>query len=139
MEIYTLEDDLDLFCVTAQSFPHDIKGAFDKLVSLIRGTEGRTFFGISYQTDAGEIIYKAAVLELCEGEGKMLDCELYRLEKGDYITETIKNWMQDIRSIGTTFRKLGDSLPDTTFPCVEWYKGQDVMCMVRLDPEKIKT
>ena len=136
MEVYSLENDLELFCVTARSFPHDIKEAFDQLVGLIGGIEGRTFFGISYQTEGGEIIYKAAVLELYKGEGELLGCERFLFEKGDYITETIPNWMEDPRSIGTTFRKLVDSLPDITFPCVEWYKGHDVMCMVRLEKAK---
>jgi len=136
MEVYTLENDLELFCVTARSFPHEIKEAFDRLVRLIGGTDGRTFFGISYQTDRGEIIYKAAVQELQPGEGEELGCESFRLEKGDYITETLINWMEDPRSIGTTFMKMVDSLPETIFPCVEWYKGDDVMCMVRLEPAK---
>jgi hypothetical protein len=136
MEIFKLEQDLELFCVTARSFPHDIKNAFDQLVKLIGETEGRTFFGISYQAGSNSIIYKAAVQESYKGEGVKLGCEPFTLKQGEYITETISNWMEDINSIGATFLKLGDSRPDTTFPCVEWYKGPDVMCMVRLDKAK---
>ncbi len=133
MEIFKLEQDRELFCVTARSFPHDIKNAFDQLVRLIGEIEGRTFFGISYQAGTNAIIYKAAVEEAHKGEGVRLGCESFTLQKGEYITETLKNWMEDPNSIGITFMKLGDSRPDTTFPCVEWYKGADVMCMVKLE------
>ncbi len=136
MEVFELENDMKMFCVTARSFPHDIKAAFDELVRLIKGTDGRTFFGISYQKESGSIIYKAAVLETYEGEGESLGCEPYILENGEYITETITDWMKDVSSIGTTFRRLVDSQPDTTFPCVEWYNGHDVMCMVKLETVK---
>ena len=139
MEIYKLENDLDLFCITARSFPHDIKNAFDQLVKLIGSTEGRTFFGISFEEEKGAIIYKAAVLESYTGEGDRLGCENFTMQKGEYITETIKDWMKDVSSIGKTFSKLGESRPDTTFPCIEWYKGPDVMCMVRLQSEKINS
>ena len=75
MEIYQLEQDLKVFCVEAHSFPHDIAMAFEELVSRIGTTEGRTFFGVSYQTTGGIIIYKAAVLESFPHEGRMLGSE----------------------------------------------------------------
>lgn len=133
METYLLKEDLKLFCIKARSFPHDIKEAFDKLINLLPTTDGRTFFGISYQTSSGEIIYKAAVLESYEGEGVSLGCESYTVKKGEYLAETIYNWMKDVTSIGSAFRKMVDSRSDTTFPCVEWYQGDDVMCMVRIE------
>ena len=136
MEIYRLEKDLKLFSVQAESFPHDIKKAFDKLVSLLPGMEGRNFFGISYQTDSGEIIYKAAVEQTFEGEGEKLGCESLVLQKGEYISEMIHDWMKDVSSIGACFGKLVNSRPDIVFPCVECYMGPDVRCMVRLDDQK---
>jgi hypothetical protein len=136
MHTYHLENDLSLLCVKAESFPHDIKKAFDQLVALISGIEGRTFFGISYQLPSDEIIYKAAALELTEGEGEKLGCETYLLKKGKYICETLHNWMKDPSSIGACFKKMIDTRTDTVFPCVEWYKGPDVKCMVRLDQDK---
>ena len=124
---------MKIFCVTAKSFPYDIKGAFGSLISKLPSIEDRTFFGVSYQTMSGEMIYKAAVLESFNGESEQYACESFTIQKGEYITETLKNWRQDEESIGTTFKKLADARPDTTFPCVEWYQGQDVMCMVRID------
>lgn len=133
MEVYTLEKDMKIICVTAKSFPYDIKKAFHSLIGMLPSIEGRTFMGISYQTKSGEILYKAAVLELFRGESKRYNCEPYTIRKGEYISETLKNWRKDESSIGITFKKLADSRADTTFPCVEWYKGQDVMCMIRID------
>ena len=132
MEVYTLKEDLKLFCVKAKSFPHDIAAAFDKLVKLLPTMEGRTFFGVSYQASSGEIIYKAAVLESYEGEGQKLGCEPYTVKKGEYVSEMIHHWRKDVTSIGAAFKRLTDSRTDTTFPCVEWYYNEDVMCMIRI-------
>jgi len=135
MEIFNLDKNLNLFSVTAESFPHDIGGAFHRLVNMLPDPAGRVFFGISYLTPECEIIYKAAVLESYEGEGKKLGCESLVVEKGKYISETIHDWKKDMGSIGATFRKLSGR-PDTLFPCVEWYRDEDVICMVRLATEK---
>jgi len=136
IEIYNLKEDLKLFCVTAKSFPYEIKQAFGSLISLLPDVEGRTFFGIAYQKNDGTMIYKAAVLEAYEGEAEKLNCEKFIIEKGEYLTETLKDWKKDETMIGLTFKKFADSKYNATFPCVEWYKGDDVMCMVRLVKEK---
>lgn len=133
MEIFILKKDMRIFCVTAKFFPYDIKEAFGSLINMLPSIENRTFFGISYQTNSGEMIYKAAVLESFNGESKSYNCEPFTIPKGEYIVETLKDWRKDEASIGITFKKLADSRLDTTFPCVEWYKGHDVMCMVRID------
>jgi hypothetical protein len=135
MEIHELKEDMELFSVTAGSFPHDIGAAFHDLLSRLDDPEGRVFFGISYLADNCEIIYKAAVLEKFKGEGEKLGCEPLLIKKGKYIAETVFDWKKDIGSIGAVFRKLS-SRPDVSFPCIEWYKGEDVMCMIRLEPEK---
>ena len=132
MEKYKLDNDLNLFCIAARSFPHDIGKAFGQLVDKIECTEGRTFFGISYLDEKGQVIYKAAVLEMFSGEGKKLGCESYKIKKGTFIAETIHNWQENKASIGILFRKMVHEYPDTEFPCVEWYMCQDVKCMVRL-------
>ena len=124
---------MKIFCVTAKSFPYDIKGAFGSLINKLPSIEGRTFFGVSCQTRKGEMIYKAAVLEMFDGETERYDCEPFTIRKGSYISETIKKWRQDETSIGTTFKRLANARRDTTFPCIEWYQGEDVVCMVRID------
>jgi hypothetical protein len=133
MEIYTLKNDLKIFCVTAKSFPYGIKQAFGLLINRLPSTDGRTFFGISFQDKAGDMIYKAAVLELFEGEAEKLGCEKFTIEKGEYLAETLKDWKKDESMIGLTFRKFSESKYNATFPCVEWYQDNDVMCMVKLE------
>ncbi len=133
MEIYNLKNDLKIFCVTAKSFPYEIKQAFGALISMLPSIDDRTFFGIAYQNKVGDMIYKAAVLESFEGEAEELGCEKFTIEKGEYLTETLKDWKKNESMIGLTFRKFSESKYNATFPCVEWYKGDDVMCMVKLN------
>ena len=133
MEVFTLKQDMKVFCVQAESFPNDIGKAFGTLIKKLPTTEGRIFFGISEQAKNHDMIYKAAVLESFEGEGKKYGCETYVIKKGDYFSELLREWKKDERSIGLTFRKMADARQDTMFPCVEWYQGEDVLCMVRIE------
>jgi len=124
---------MEVFCVTAKSFPYEIKQAFGTLIDLLPSIEGRTFFGIAYEDESGDMIYKAAVLESFKGEAEKLGCEKFTIERGEYLTETIKDWKKDESLIGLTFKKFSESEYNTTFPCIEWYQANDVMCMVKLD------
>ncbi|HXS36301.1 MAG TPA: hypothetical protein VN721_06340 [Flavipsychrobacter sp.] len=135
MEQFHLTDDLKTFYVKAASFRHGVKAAFDKLQNMLPTITGRTFFGISYMEEGtNNIIYKAAVLESFDGEAEKYGCETFIIKKGEYLTETIKDWMKKMGSIGPTFNiLLEDPRMDRTFPCVEWYKGDDVMCMVKIN------
>lgn len=123
---------MKVFCVQAKSFPNDIGKAFGTLINLLPTTEGRTFFGVSYQAKNHGMIYNAAVLESFEGEGKTYGCETFTIKKGEYFTEMLKGWKKDETSIGLTFKKMSEVRTDTVFPCVEWYQGEDVLCMVRI-------
>lgn len=133
MEVFELKKDMRVFCVRAKSFPNDIGKAFGKLISLLPTTEGRTFFGVSYEARNHEMVYNAAVLESFKGEGKVYGCETYTIKKGEYLAEMLKGWKKEEASIGITFRKMSEIRTDTVFPCVEWYQGEDVLCMVRID------
>lgn len=136
MEKYFLEEDVKVFCVPAVSFPDGIKPAFDKLKALTASLADRDLFGISYAAAGSVIIYKAAAQQLFECEGEKYGCEVMVLKKGEYLTETIRNWEEDVSRIGKTFQQLlADPSIDQKSFCVEWYKNKtDVMCMVRLDP-----
>lgn len=134
MGIYELKQDMKVFCVQAKSFPNDIKRAFIELIDLLPTIEGRTFFGISYQDKNNNMIYNAAVLESFEGEGAQCGCKTYVIKNGEYLAEMLKDWKKDETSIGLTFSKMAQVRSDTIFPCVEWYQGDDVLCMVRIDP-----
>jgi hypothetical protein len=52
------------------------------------------------------IVYKAAAEELKEGEAGNYHCKTLTLEKGKYISETIKDYLKDTTSIGRSFQKL---------------------------------
>jgi hypothetical protein len=45
MEIYNLENDIKIFCVTAKPFPNGIMNAWQKWQAIILSDEGRHFFG----------------------------------------------------------------------------------------------
>jgi len=136
METFKLDSDITVFVVPAFSFPQGIKQAFGELVQKLHTTDSRTFFGISYQGEGGEMVYLAAVQEAFAGEGKKLGCETFVIEKGNYLAATVKAWQTDELQIGRTFRELSNAGRPCTFPCVEWYEGADVRCMVRLADEE---
>ena len=137
MKNYSLKNDLKVFYVRAKSFPDGIKQAFLTLEEMLPSTEGRTFIGLSQMEDHA-IVYKAAVLEAYEGEGEKNGCETFIIKKGEYLTETITDWRKQAERIGFTFEALlADPRLDTNFPCVEWYNGADVMCMIRLNDTRV--
>jgi predicted transcriptional regulator YdeE len=133
MEKHTLKADVKTFCITAPDFPHGIITAFQALEKLHPSICERPFFGISFEKNPGEIVYKAAVEEKYEGEAENYGCETFVIKKGEYLAETIIGFMNDIRSIPEAFSRLkaaGEA--DNNFPCVEWYKSdKEVLCLVR--------
>jgi predicted transcriptional regulator YdeE len=135
MKTYHLDQNVNVLCVKAKSFPEGIKEAFDTLQKLLPDSEGRVFYGISHGAPNGGIVYKAAVKESFEGEAEKYGCEALVIPQGDYLVETIMDWHQHIPSIGQTFsRLLADPRMDQNFPCVEWYKSnQELLCMVKIN------
>ncbi|MEI9810898.1 MAG: transcriptional regulator [Bacteroidota bacterium] len=135
MEKTVLEKDITVMYVQATSFPEGIEAAFRSLESKLPVKDGRTFFGISWPDKQGKIMYKAAAEEKTEGEAASYDFDTFIIKKGTYMSESIKNYMQDISQVGSAFnRLLKHPELDTSSYCLEWYKGPDVLCMVRLEP-----
>ena len=134
MEKYRLSTDMKLFCVTAKSFPDCVKEAFDTLEDKLATLEGRVLYGLSYATVQGDIVYKAAIMEVFEGEGERYGFETFVLKKGEYLTITIMDWSEKAQSIPRAFNiLLRDPRLDPSYPCVEWYKSEEeLMCMVKL-------
>lgn len=134
MDTYMLEEDLTVFYVKAGSFPEGVGAAFHTLMKKLPYTEGRTFFGISHMDESHEIVYKAAVREAYDGEAKKYGCKTFVIKRGLYRIETITDWRGKESKIGEAFgRLLKDPELDMMGACVEWYTGDDVMCMVRLN------
>jgi predicted transcriptional regulator YdeE len=134
MDIITLPNDINVFYVTAQSFPDGIQDAHEKLHSLLHHTGDRNYFGISRPEENGRIVYKAAVEEKNPGEAERLSCETLVIKKGKYVSTIIKDYMEDPHQIGKAFEKL-IACPDID-PygyCIEWYKSDtELVCMVRM-------
>jgi len=135
MENFTLDHDIKVLTVTAKSFPEGVMDAFNKVKALGDFSKDRNTFGLSRPENGGGIIYKAGVEEKNESEGEKYGCETIVIKKGEYISETIKDFMKNISSIGQTFQEMikrPDIDPEGY--CVEWYStdSKDVRCMVRL-------
>ena len=135
MDTINLENDIIVLCVTAKSFPEGISAAYETLHDLLPTSEGRNFYGISCPNEQDVIVYKAAVEQLYAGEAEKLKCETFVIRKGDYIGYTIRNFHEDIGSIGKAFHELlADSRIDPEGCCVEVYLNEtDVQCMIRLN------
>jgi hypothetical protein len=134
MELYQVDNDINVFCVTASSFPNGVMAAHKQLHSLVNDSPEREYFGLSKPNEKGVIVYKAAARELTEGEAKLPGCESFVIEKGVYASIYIRNFCDDIQSIGNAFQQL-ISHPnlDPKAYCIECYIGEkDVRCMVKL-------
>ena len=137
MEVITIEKDINVFYVTAESFPDKIMDAYQLLHSRITASnDERMYFGISQPNPQGTIIYKAAAEELEPGEAEKYGCESFTIRKGKYICIDIKNHMSDAASIGNVFQKLiAQPGIDPKGYCLEWYRNYtdpDVKCLVGL-------
>jgi len=140
MEPYFLNSDINVVCVTASSFPDGIVPAFEKLNSLIQSSKPRRIFGISYGDGNKNIIYKAAAEESSADEAAQLGCERFTIQKGEYISQYIEDFMKNIPAIGQAFREMcSDNRIDSNGYCIEMYlnNNKDVLCMVKLDPVKL--
>jgi hypothetical protein len=137
MDIFTINNDIKVFCVTADSFPEGIGPAHQKLQSILPQASGRKFFGISLPSENGVIIYKAAVEEQYEGEAEKYGLETFIIKKGRYICETLNNWHKDVPFIGKTFQQLlKDPRIDKNGYCLEIYlNDSDMMCLVGIDSD----
>ena len=134
MQYLTLDNDINVFCITATSFPAGIMEAHQKLRSMFAPLYGRNFFGISAPNAQGTIIYKAAAQDIQTGEAEKLGCEQFIIKKGIYAYIQIADYLKNIESISTAFAQL-THLPnkDPMGCCVEWYMNEnEVRCMIRM-------
>ena len=132
MKALHIEKDLEVLCFEASSFPEGIKPAFEKLREALDVGDTRTYIGISKPDKYGIMHYKAAVLILETDEKKNNGLELFTIQKGIYLTETIKDWEVNEKEITKTFQQLLlHPYLDPQSYCIEWYDGKDLCCMVK--------
>ena len=132
MEVLTINEDIPIVCKLIPTFPLQIKEGFDELAEKF-GMEERAFYGISKMDADCNIIYMAAVTEVKPAEGEPYGYTQLTIPKGEYLSETIHNWMSKTDQIKDIFgRLMEEPVFDDSFWCVEWYKSDDeMMCMVR--------
>ncbi len=132
MEAYSIEKDITTLCLTADSFPEGVEAAHTKLHSLLPSLEQRTAYGISWSDGKGGIIYKAAVSRLREDEAETDGLETFVIRKGEYMSELLLNYREDMDRVNSTFQQLL-ALPelDPEGYCLELYlNDKDMRCMV---------
>lgn len=134
MNVYTINEDIVVYCLTATSFPAGIAAVYNRLHELYPPGNGRTYYGLSWPDGKGSLIYKAAVSLNETDDVPNEEFEPFTIKKGDYKSELIVNFMQDVQSIGRTFQQLlQDSAIDPYGYCLEKYLNPtDVLCMVKL-------
>lgn len=131
MEEYILNEDIEVMYITADSFPNGVLAAHQKLHALFPDGQ-RMYFGISRPNEKREIIYKAAVETLIDGEARIYSLENFTIKKGMFISELIPDFMEDVGEVGKTFERLLDYPKlDPNGYCLEMYINEtDVRCMV---------
>jgi predicted transcriptional regulator YdeE len=135
MKTFTLQNDIVVFCITANSFPEGIPEAMQRIHSLAPSVEGRKYFGISRPENGGAIVYKAAAEEIQKGELGSHGLEEFIIPKGEYINTVVHDFPGNIPAIGGAFQEIlhGEFDIDPEGYCIEWYlDDKDVRCMVKL-------
>jgi hypothetical protein len=133
MPTFSLDQPIELFCVTAASFPKEVQKAFRKLHDLIPADKPRDSFGLSWLGEDGQILYKAAIQEADPGELAAHDLETYVIRSGTYLYHDIPDFMNHISEIGSVFQELTRHPEiDPQGAAIEWYMRDVCRCMVAL-------
>jgi predicted transcriptional regulator YdeE len=134
MKNFTLNEEIEVMCVAAESFPEGIAAAHQKLDAIAPVASDRRHFGISRGDGSGGTIYKAAAEEKEAGEAEKLGLERFTIRKGKYAQERVENFMRNIPKVAETFKKLlAHPELDPNGYCLEWYlSNRDMKCMVKL-------
>ena len=137
MEKYFITNDIKTFYVAATSFPEGVLKAHQTLHAMLPSTKGRNFFGISFPGQGRSIIYRAAVEESFAGEAEQLNCDIFIIRKGAYISQPVQDFMKDVSVVGQTFQQLL-AHPDIDHNgyCLEIYPNEkDMICLVKLNDD----
>lgn len=133
METITLNNDLKVLYTEADSFPDGVMEAHKKLHALVPFSTERKYLGL-LRPENGKIAYKAATEEIEKGEAEKLNCKTLVVKKGNYLSITIHDYMNNMQRFQQVFQEL-ISQPglNTNGNCVDWYLSRkEVKCMVRL-------
>ncbi|PQJ11690.1 transcriptional regulator [Flavipsychrobacter stenotrophus] len=135
METIAIDNDILVAYIQASSFPERVMAVHEQLHLHFPGTDkNRKFYGLSRPENDGAISYKAAVEVRDEAEAQLQGLQTLIIQRGNYVSVTIQNFMQDIGSIGSAFQHLlMQPGIDPNGYCVEVYLNEkDVQCIVRI-------
>ena len=133
MEIYHIPHNITVFGNPVHSFPIGIGEAFGNLMNKLPRGDTRPYYGISWCIN-NDITYIAAAEQKSENEPAEYNCSAYTIEKGDYFSVPLYNWMNKTSCIKDVFAEiLKDERVDNTKPAIEIYKNnKEMLCMVAI-------
>lgn len=137
MEKYKLTDDINVMGFPVTTFPNGIGEAFDKLMNTIPDANDRPYYGIGECTPQG-MVYIAAALQKYDGEAARYGYQKYKIEKGDYLAETVMDWPSKTACIKNVFEEMyKDDRSDRSKPSIEIYKDMyEMLCLVKINRTK---
>jgi predicted transcriptional regulator YdeE len=135
MKTLNIPEDIPIVCITASSFPDGVMEAHRKLHALISHDKERRYYSVSYMGPENKILYMAGAEIVEEKDHALPGTEKFTIPKGDYISEPIHNYMQNLPAIGQTFEQMLKRADiDPNGYCLEHYlDDKTVVCMVPLE------
>ena len=137
METFQLKEDLKVFGFQVKTFPDGIREAFDSLMKTIGDGFNRSYYAIAFMSEAGPV-YRATAVEKYDGEAAKYKYDSYTIEKGEYLSVTVKDWQQKTDMIKDVFDVLlKQTRADHNSPCIEWYKDEkEMLCLIKAKGSK---
>jgi hypothetical protein len=131
MNQYQQTEDITVIGIEVKTFPDGIKEAFESLMRVFGGD--RAYYGVSWMDETNTIRYYAMAKEVFLDEGKQHNYESLTIEKGEYQTEAVHDWLTKTDCIKDVFHNLmANKKPDKLHPCIEWYQSdKEMLCMVK--------
>src|SRR5215471_19149060 len=97
MEIINQNQNITLMGKQVKGFPSGVDKAFHDLIQKFG--EKRDYYGISWCEKDNSITYFAMTSESKPGEAKEQQLDSFTIEKGEYETQSIHNWRDQINCI----------------------------------------
>lgn len=133
MKTIVFDNDITILYTEATSFPDGVMEAYKKLHDYVPFSPNRKFLSVS-RPEGGSIVYRAGAEVIFDNEAVKFDLATMTIPKGNYLTITLNNFIEDIPAMKTAFETLMKQPgidPDSW--CVEWYfNDTDAHCMIRL-------
>jgi len=127
--------DIKVFGFLVSIFPAGIGDAFDILIQKTGDGAGtRNYYGLS-DFKNGKMLYYVLAEEKHHGEAEKNNFKKLIIEKGNYLTITVKDWRKKTDCIKDVFSEIiQDQRVNKTKPAIEWYKSEDeMMCLVQMN------